>query len=153
MVQRARSGLEVLDSHPQVNGELAAVGYCFGGLAVLQLARAGVDIRAAISVHGSLTTSTPAGRGEIKARVLVCHGAIDPFVPPAQVHEFVREMNAAEADWQMVIYGGVTHGFTHRTGAPTSGVAYDELADRRSFTAITHFLAEAFDQELRGAEL
>src|SRR5262249_36550483 len=129
MVRRAGAGLKVLASHPQVNGKVAAVGYCFGGLTVLELARSGADLAVAISVHGSLTTSSSAKPGDIKARILACHGALDPFVPPAQVLEFIEEMNGAEADWRLIVYGRAMHGFTHRSGAASPGVAYDAVAD------------------------
>ena len=144
MVKRASAGLEVLASHPQVNGRLAAAGYCFGGLAVLELARSGANIEAAICVHGSLTTPRPAREGGVKAKILVCHGALDPFVPPGQVTEFIDEMNTAGADWQLVVYGGAMHGFTHQMDAAMPGVAYDAAADARSFGAMKAFLAEIF---------
>ena len=93
MVRRAAAALEMLASHPEVNRRLGVIGYCFGGLIALQLARSGTAISAAIGVHGSLATSSPAKPGEINARILACHGPLDPFVPPAQVLEFVEEMN------------------------------------------------------------
>jgi dienelactone hydrolase len=145
MAKRAGAGIEVIASHPQVNGRLAAVGYCFGGLVVLELARSGAKLEGAISVHGSLTTPRPPREGSIKAKILVCHGALDPFVPPAQLIEFIDEMNSAGADWQLVVYGGAMHGFTHERGAATPGVAYDAVADTRSFGAIRAFMAELFD--------
>lgn len=147
MVKRASAGLEVLASHPRVNGRLAAVGYCFGGLVVLEVARSGANIEGAISVHGSLATPRPAREGSVKAKILVCHGALDPFVPPAQVVEFMDEMNTAAADWQLVMYGAAMHGFTHQTASATPGVRYDAAADERSFAAIQAFIAELFDAD------
>jgi len=152
LVKRASAGLEVLASHPQVNGRLAAVGYCFGGLVVLELARSGANIKGAISVHGSLTTPRPAREGNVKAKILVCHGALDPFVPPAQVIEFIDEMNTARTDWQLVVYGGAMHGFTHETGTATPGVAYDAAADTRSFVAIKAFMVETFGGAFAGGD-
>jgi dienelactone hydrolase len=152
MVTRAGAGLGVLASHPQVNGRLAAVGYCFGGLVVLELARSGANIEGAISVHGSLETPRPAREGSLKAKILVCHGALDPYVPPAQVIEFMDEMNTAGADWQLVVYGRAMHGFTHKTGAATPGVAYDAAADTRSFAAIKAFMAEIFGADYAGSQ-
>jgi dienelactone hydrolase len=144
LVQRALAGLDVLASHPRVNGQLVAVGYCFGGLTVLQVARSGADIAGAISVHGSLATSRPAQAGDVKAKLLVCHGALDPYVPPEQVVGFMTEMNDARADWQLAVYGRAVHGFTHEGAVATPGVAYDADADARSATAIKAFLAELF---------
>jgi dienelactone hydrolase len=114
-------------------------------MVALELARCGVPLAAVVSVHGSLATKQPASRGDITAPILVCHGAADPHVPLADVTAFTNEMNAAAADWQLVLYGGALHGFTHRlsTGSPP-GVAYDETADRRSLVLIDMFLREAF---------
>ena len=98
-----------------------------------------------MSIHGSLATSAPARAGAVTARILACHGAADPHVPPADVAAFAEEMNHAGADWQLVMYGRAQHGFTHQHAAPgaTPGVAYDRLADERSFAAARAFLAEA----------
>ena len=116
-----------------------------GGLAALTLARSGAGLAAAVSIHGSLATTRPAGPGAIKARVLACHGALDPHVPMADVTSFAEEMGHAEADWQLIIYGGAMHGFTHQHAVPGAvpGVAYHRLADERSFAATRAFLAEA----------
>lgn len=133
MCQRAWAGVQALASHPRVNGQIAAVGYCFGGRAVLELARSGADLAGAISVHGSLETARPAAPGDVKAKVLVCHGALDPHVRAAQLAGFIDEMNRAGADWQLTVYGGAMHGFTHDVGPrlrvspttplPTSGAS------------------------------
>jgi dienelactone hydrolase len=143
---RARAGLAVLRSHVAARAPLAALGYCFGGLAALTVARRREPIAAAVSIHGSLGTPHPAQPGEVTARLLVCHGAADPHVPFAQVEAFSSEMEAAGADWQLNIYGGARHGFTHAHANPgeTPGVAYDEPADRRSFAAAADFLAATF---------
>lgn len=92
LCERARAGVEVLASHPRVDGRLAAVGYCFGGMTVLELARSGMNLAGVISLHGSLETSRPAQPGSVRAKILVCHGALDPHVPMAQVTVFVEEM-------------------------------------------------------------
>ncbi len=143
---RALAGLRVLSEHPLADERLAAVGYCFGGMTVLELARGGTDLRGIVSVHGSLHTPEPAPVGAITARVLVCHGALDPHVPTAQVIAFVDEMNRAKADWQLVVYGGAMHGFTHEGASAdkTPGVEYNGQADARSSAAIAQFLAEVF---------
>lgn len=139
LVRRARAGLSVLAS---VADRHAAIGFCFGGLAALTLARAGLPLAAAVSVHGTLETK--AKTGPVDARILVCHGALDPHVPMTQVNAFSEEMTAAGADWQLNLYGGAQHGFTHRdaVAGATPGVAYDARADTRSFAAITQFLSE-----------
>ena len=142
--QRARAGADVLRSHPQVDGRIAAVGYCFGGMTALELARSGMDLAGVVSVHGTLSTPQPASPGAIKARILVCHGALDPHVPMPQVTGFLAEMDQAGADWQFIIYGGAMHGFTHEAGPALPGVAYNASADARSSSAIQSFLAEIF---------
>jgi dienelactone hydrolase len=141
---RARVGLEVLASQPLVDGRMAAVGYCFGGMTVLELARSGAELAGVVSAHGTLDTPQPAPAGSVKAKILVCHGANDPHVPMAQVNAFVEEMNGAGADWQLVIYGGAMHGFTHETGPALPGVAYNAAADARSAAAMQEFFAEIF---------
>ena len=142
LARRAHAGVEVLTSHPLLDGNIAAVGYCFGGRAVLELARTGADLAGAISVHGSLETANPASQADIKAKVLVCHGALDPHVPTAQLTGFIQEMNTAGTDFQLIVYGGAMHGFTHDVGPQGPGAAYDPASDKRSFLAIKAFLAE-----------
>lgn len=144
LCRRARAGIDVLVSHPQVDGRIAAVGYCFGGMVVLELARSGADLAGAISVHGSLSTRRTARSGVVRAKILVCHGALDPHVPMAHVTAFVAEMSEAGADWQVIVYGGAMHGFTHETGPASAGVAYHALADARSATAMHGFFTELF---------
>jgi dienelactone hydrolase len=146
LARRAQAGLAALAATPGTSGPTAAVGFCFGGLAALQLARAGTPLVAAVSIHGSLATSTPAKLGAVRARLLACHGAADPHVPLGDVTAFAEEMNEAGADWQLIMYGGAQHGFTHAHAAPGAmpGVAYHEAADRRSFAAARDFLAESF---------
>jgi dienelactone hydrolase len=144
LCQRAGAGVDVLRSHPQVDGRVAAVGYCFGGMVALELARSGADIAGAVSVHGSLSTARRAQAGAVKAKILVCHGALDPHVPTSQVNAFVQEMNDAGADWQLIVYGGAMHGFTHETGPAVPGVAYHAVADARSAAAMQNFFGELF---------
>jgi dienelactone hydrolase len=145
LARRAQAGLAALARCPEADGRFAAVGFCFGGLAVLTLARSGASLTGAVSIHGSLATARPAEPGAIKAKVLACHGALDPHVPMADVAGFAEEMDHAQADWQLIVYGGAMHGFTHSHAVPgaTPGVAYDALADQRSFLATRTFLAEA----------
>jgi dienelactone hydrolase len=143
LVRRGMAGLTALAGCAEADGVLGAVGFCFGGMAVLALARAGTDLAAVISVHGTLATSAPAEPGAITARVLVCHGAADPHVPMSQVVEFTEEMRDANADWRLIMYGRARHGFTHRQPSATPGVAYDADADSASLAATAEFLRAA----------
>jgi len=144
LCQRARAGFDILTAHPQVDGRIAAIGYCFGGMTVLQMARSGMKLAGAVSVHGSLATKQPATAGSIKAKILVCHGALDPHVPMPHVADFVDEMKESGADWQLIMYGGALHGFTHQAPSPFPGVAYNADANRRSTIAIGNFFTELF---------
>lgn len=148
MARRARAGLVALSGCPDTDGRAAAVGFCFGGLAALQLARSGEPMAAAVSIHGSLAAGKPARPGAVRARLLACHGALDPHVPLTDVTAFAQEMDQASADWQLIMYGGALHGFTHEHARPGAvpGVTYNELADTRSFAATRAFLAETFAQ-------
>jgi len=111
---------------------------------VLELARSGTELAGVVSVHGSLDTPLVAAAGIVKAQILVCHGALDPHVPMAHVNAFVEEMSRAAANWQLNIYGGAMHGFTHEKGPYHPGVAYSAQADARSSSAIREFFAEIF---------
>jgi dienelactone hydrolase len=144
LCRRASAGLELLRAHPQVDGRIAAVGYCFGGMTVLELVRSGADLMGAVSVHGSLEATEPAKPAAIKAKILVCHGALDPHVPMTQVNAFIEEMKTAAADWQLIMYGQAKHGFTHETGPKIPGVEYHALTDTRSTQAIQDFFTELF---------
>jgi dienelactone hydrolase len=142
---RALAGLETLRTHAFVSSEFSAVGYCLGGMAVLEMARLGVAIAGAVSVHGGLHTVRPAQPKTVKAKVLVCHGSADPHVPMSHVTAFAEEMTQAAVDWQLILYGGAMHGFTHETATGQQpGVAYDPVADARSAKAICNFFGEIF---------
>lgn len=125
------------------NLPMAAIGFCMGGQAVLELARDGADLVAVVSFHGLLDTKRPAEPGAIKPRILICHGDADPLVPREQVLEFWQEMDGAGADWHFHSYGGVKHGFTN-PDAPVGNdaVAYDASADRQSWAAMLEFFDE-----------
>ncbi|HEY4907242.1 MAG TPA: dienelactone hydrolase family protein [Candidatus Acidoferrum sp.] len=143
--RRATAGLDALKSHPLTNAHIAAVGYCFGGMTVLELARGGAPIAGIVSVHGSLDTKRPATPPDaIKAKLLILHGALDPHVPLPQVTAFADEMKTANADWQLIIYGNAQHGFTHEDKWNVPGVAYHAPSDARSWRAIESFFAEIF---------
>lgn len=144
LLRRASSGLEALRSRPDVREPCAAIGYCFGGMTVLRLARSGADLAGVTSMHGSLATPRRAAADAVRAKILVCHGARDPHVPLSDVTAFIDEMHQARADWQLIVYGNAVHGFTHADAVPGAipGVAYDAAADHRSFQAACDFLGE-----------
>jgi dienelactone hydrolase len=145
LCRRAQAGINVLTAHAHFDGRLAAVGYCFGGLTLLELARGRLALAGVVCVHGNLSTSHPAAPGQIKARILVCHGSLDPHSPQRDIAAFIEEMNQAAADWQLIVYGRAMHGFTHETATgQTPGVLYDAVADARSSNAIQRFLEELF---------
>ena len=145
LCRRAQPAIDILSRHPQVDGRIGAVGYCFGGMTVLELARAGAALAGVVSVHGSLDTPRPAGPSAVQGKILVCHGALDPHVPMTQVTAFAEEMKQAGVDYQVIIYGSAMHGFTHETATGQQpGVAYDALADARSSAAIAAFFGEIF---------
>lgn len=146
MVRRAQAGLAALSGCSDTDGRVVAIGFCFGGMVVLALARSGEPLAGAVSIHGSLATSKRAQPSAVRTRVLVCHGALDPHVPLTDVTALAEEMNGAAADWQLIMYGGALHGFTHSDAMPGAvpGVAYDPAADARSFAATSGFLADVF---------
>jgi dienelactone hydrolase len=142
---RIAAALAALRRHERVDGaRMAAIGYCFGGSSVLELARSGADLRAVASFHGELR-KTDVASGSIKPRLLVCHGAEDVFAPREHVAAFQDEMTAAAVDWQLNTYGGAKHGFTiaeaDRVGLPA--FAYQATADHRSWQALQNFLTES----------
>lgn len=145
-LERAKLGLETLKAQPMVDGtKIAAIGYCFGGTVSLQMARNNLPIVGVVSFHGALAPPGPAPAG-IAAKVLVCHGAEDTFVPPADVTAFMDEMRKAKADWQLVQYSGAVHSFTNPNAekAGIAGIAYNKSADERSWRAMQDFLKEIF---------
>lgn len=122
---------------------LAAIGFCMGGQAALELARAGADLVLAASFHGLLETKAPAQLGAVKARVLVCHGDADPLAPRAHVLRFWEEMDRAGANWHFHSYAGVRHSFTNpEPPAGNPALAYDASADRQSWAALLSLLDE-----------
>lgn len=145
--ERVKAALETLREHPLTDpARLAATGYCFGGTTVLELARSGADVKGVVSFHGGLDTPDPADAKNIKGKVLVLHGADDPYAPAAQVAEIEDEMRKAGVDYQVTLYGGAVHSFTEPSAGndPSKGVAYNAEADRRSWEAMKDFLAEIF---------
>ena len=144
---RAAAGLAALAAQPLTDPtRLAAIGYCFGGTTALELARSGADLKAVVGFHSGLTAPRPADAKAIRAKVLVCIGAADPVIPPAQRAAFETEMTDAGVDWRMILYGGVGHSFTTpEVGAlGNPAFAYDASADHRSWRAMVDLFDEAF---------
>ena len=147
MRQRALAGLDVLKGLGRTDaGRIAAIGYCFGGTTVLELARSGADLSGVVTFHGVLDTPKPGDAKNIKGKILVLTGADDPFVTEAQRVAFQDEMEKAGVDWQMVLYGGAVHSFTNPASGnnPSTGIAYNEKADKRSWGAMRLFFNEIF---------
>lgn len=136
---KAQAETVALDSH-----KLGAIGFCFGGGAVLELARSGSDLSAFVSFHGNLDTPDAADARNIKAPVLVLHGADDPGVPPEQVDGFVAEMKATDVDWQLVSYGGAVHSFTDPYANVPGRNEYHPVVAARAFDAMNNLLDEVF---------
>ena len=126
----------------------AAVGFCFGGGNVLELARAGADIKAVICLHGDLLTALPAKPGDIKAAVCVLHGSKDPVVPKKDRDVFETEMEAAGAKWQMLVFGGLLHSFCEPESNVPGIACYDAGAARQCYQMIDDFATAAFEGKL-----
>ncbi|HUS36846.1 MAG TPA: dienelactone hydrolase family protein [Verrucomicrobiae bacterium] len=143
--KRVNAGLETLLKQEGVDKKkVAAIGYCFGGTTVLELARSGADVGGVVSFHGGLGSPTPEDAKNIKAKVLALHGADDPNVPPTEVSAFEKEMRDAKVDWQLVAYGNAVHSFTDKGAGNdnSKGAAYNEKADRRSWEDMKDFFVE-----------
>ncbi len=144
--QRAIAGLDVLRDHVLVNSDrIAAIGYCFGGTTVLEIARSGEPIQGVVSFHGGLGTPTPEDAENIKAKVLALHGADDPYVPAEEVAAFMDEMRSANVDWQMIHYGGAVHSFTDPDANMEGSAMYHEPSAKRSWEAMKQFFTEIFE--------
>jgi dienelactone hydrolase len=148
--QRFVAARQLLQKHPTVDADhIAAIGYCFGGGIVLEMARQGLDLDAVVSFHGSLATDKPAAPGVVKARILVCDGADDKFVTPEQIQAFLKEMKAAGADYTFISYPGAKHSFTN-PGADIYAekfnipLGYNKEADKKSWQDMQNFLKDSF---------
>ena len=141
--RRINAALQAVRQLPNVDASrIAAMGYCFGGMCVLELARSGADIRGVISVHGIFAPGKIANES-ITAKVLCLHGHNDPMVPPEQVLAFETEMTQAGVDWQVHVYGGTMHAFTNpKANNPGFGTVYNEVAADRAYRSIADFLIE-----------
>ena len=127
------------------NDRVAAIGFCFGGLCALDLARTGADLRGVVSFHGLLMSPENIPHPQIKAKVLVLHGHDDPMATPDQVRALQSELTAAGVDWQQHLYGGTMHAFTNPVANdPAFGTVYLERADKRAWLAMQNFFTEIF---------
>lgn len=147
--QRARAAVVELRKNSLLDqNRLAIIGYCFGGGTALELARSGADLKGFVSFHGNLDTPNPQMAKNIKGKILVLHGAIDPFVKPESIVDFRDEMEAAKVDCQFIAYSGAVHSFTEREAGNdiSKGAAYNAKADRRSWQAMKTFFTEIFEK-------
>jgi dienelactone hydrolase len=148
---RFDAGLKTLRDHKRVDAKkTAAIGYCFGGGVVLNMARMGSDINGVASFHGSLGAKASAEKDAITAKLLICHGADDTFIPPDAVATFKKEMDDAQADYEFISYDGATHSFTN-PDADAMGkqfeipIAYNKEADKASWRSLENFLNKLFE--------
>jgi dienelactone hydrolase len=148
--KRFRAALKLLMDHKTTDAKkMAAVGYCFGGGIVLEMARRGVELDGVVSIHGSLSTANPASKGKVKARVLVLNGEADPYTKPEQISAFKQEMKNAGVDYKFINYPGARHAFTNpaatavgkKLGTP---LEYNKSADIKSWRAMKKFLKNIF---------
>lgn len=145
--QRVRASLKALATLDAAQGlPIAAIGFCMGGQAALELARDGAPLLAAVSFHGLLSTDMRAEAGGVRCRILVCHGDADPMVPREQVLKFWEEMDEAGADWHFHSYAGVKHGFTNAVPNDNPATEYDASADRQSWAAMLSLLDEELEK-------
>lgn len=147
LITRIHAAFTAVTQLPQIDsGKIAAMGYCFGGLCVLDLMRSGAALKGVISLHGVLSALEGGNNKPLNARVLILHGYKDPLVPMEQVNQFAVEMSERKVDWQIHVYGQAAHSFTDpNANDDEMGLHYNELADRRSWKSTRLFLKELFD--------
>ena len=147
LVERISSAFDAVIGLSEVDpARVAAIGFCFGGLCALDLARSGADLRGVVSFHGALDKPKDMPKTPILAKILALHGYDDPMVSPEKVKEFCTEMTAAEVDWQVHMYGHTMHGFTNPTANDVqSGIVYNAKADKRAFQSMSNFLREVLN--------
>lgn len=148
MRRHVRAAFNVLSKQPNVNADrIGAIGFCFGGTSVLQLAYSGAPVMGVVSFHGSLPAPAESDDDDITASILVLHGADDPFVPKEMVDSFTAAMQRADVDWQLIAYGNAVHSFTNPSvdRYELDGAKYNETAHRRSWRHMQQF----FDEVLR----
>lgn len=145
--KRINAALDEMKKQKFVNtSKIAAIGYCFGGMCVLELGRSGADIKGIVSFHGTLDTPNPDDAKNIKSKILICQGGDDPFVPAKQVSAFKEEMENAKVDYTFISYKGAVHSFTNPNSGndPSKGAAYNENADKASWEDMKKFFAGIF---------
>jgi dienelactone hydrolase len=144
--QRMLAAYETVKKLEIVNtARIGAMGFCFGGLCALDLARSGAELKGTVSFHGLLIPPQNVPAKKIHSKILVLHGYDDPLVPPTQINDFAAEMNAAHVDWQIHMYGHAVHGFTNPVAHDAkAGIVYNNLADKRSWISMREFFAEVF---------
>lgn len=150
MRQRMNAAFDWIRKYSLTDPEkIAVTGYCFGGTAALELARSGAKLRGVVSFHGGLSNPSPADAAKIQAKVLICHGAVDPHVPKEEVDAFMKEMNDANIDYQFIAYSKAVHAFTNPNAGndPSRGSAYNKDADARSWKAMQMFFEEIFGKQ------
>lgn len=143
--EREKAAFDFLKKNKKVDVKRVVIaGYCLGGTGALEAVRGGLPVVGAVSFHGGLSADKPEKTKNVKAKILVLHGAVDPNVPSKEVESFMKEMNEAQADYQFIAYSGAVHAFTQKEAGkdPAKGVAYNEAADRRSWVAFMDFLDE-----------
>lgn len=153
LLRRLLASLQALQAQPEVDASrVAAIGFCFGGLCVLDIARSGSDLAGVVSFHGLLASPGGPAVRQARARILVLHGWDDPMATPDAVANLAAELTALQADWQIHAYGNTQHAFTNpAANDPQRGTVYDAVADRRSWQAMTNFLDELFDGQGPGS--
>jgi len=145
---RARAAFDALFAQPAVDGgKTAAIGFCFGGTTCLELARSGAPLAAIATFHAGLVPELPQDAGQIRAKVLICHGAEDPLMKPETVAAVMAEFKRDKVDWQFIYYGNAAHSFTDPAAdlRKTPGFAYNKLAEERSWAVMRQLFDEAFN--------
>ncbi len=140
--ERMLAALEELKKQPNVDaGRVGAMGFCFGGTAVMELARSGADVKGVVTFHGGVKPFRPTPAGAIKAKILILHGVMDPLVPPTDLAACMSDLNQAGAWYQLVGYPEAVHGFTNPNAGddPSKGVAYNPAAEKGSFITMQAF--------------
>jgi dienelactone hydrolase len=145
------AAIELLKRNEHVDStRIAAIGYCYGGGVVLNMARTGVDLKGVVSFHGSLATTTPAKKGNVKAKILVCNGGADKSISENDIKNFKQEMTAADADFKFISYKGALHAFTNPAATELGKkfnmpIAYNESGDKKSWKEMRRFLKAIFN--------
>ncbi len=152
-VARANFAYNLIKKHNKVNAnKIAAIGYCFGGATVIQMAYSGIDLKAIISFHGSLIPATYEQANNIKASILINNGASDKFVSTESINKFQKSLDGSNVDWQFINYSDAKHGFTNKKADEygqinaINNLAYNKLADKRSWLAMQNLLTEVFNK-------